>query len=100
MNQLGNTKDIASNVIDLLALKDPPRNPIYRFIGIDIRHIRARPLKVLQQLMADVFILLSRLVSISVECGEKDVERGLSENPLAFSLDFGETHVLTLSKEH
>lgn len=93
MDQLGDTIDIASKVVDVLALVDSPRDPIYRFVGIDIRHIRSAPLKVFQQPKADVLILLSRLLSISVECGEKAIQRGLSENPFAFGWDFGETHV-------
>jgi hypothetical protein len=98
MDQLGDTIDIASEVIDVLALVDSPHDPIYRFVGIDIRHIRSAPLKVFQQLKANVLILLSRLVSISIECGEKAVERGLSENPFAFGSDFGKTHVLNTLK--
>ena len=77
-----------------MALVDFSRDPIYRFVSVDIRYLRSAPLKVFQQLKTDVFILLSRLVSISVECSEKAVERGLSENPFALWLDFGETHVL------
>lgn len=100
LDQLGHTINITSEVVDLLAFIDSPRDPIYRFIGIYIRRIRSRPLKVFQQLKTDVLILLSRLLSISVERGEKAVEGGLSENPFAFGLDFGETHVLnTLKKQ-
>src|SRR5690242_18555308 len=97
IDQLGDAIDIACDVIDVLPLVDSPSDPIYRFIGIDIRHIRSAPLKVFQQLKADRFILLSRLVSISVEHGEESVERGLSKNPFVFCQDFGETHVLGTS---
>ena len=96
MDQLGNAMDIPSDVIDDLTLVDSSRNPIYRFVGINIRHIRSAPLKIFQQPKTDVLILLTRLLSISVEHGEKAVERGLSENPFAFCFDLGETHVLTL----
>src|SRR5215213_10921780 len=100
MNQPGDSKDIASKVIDDLALVYSSRDSIYRFVGIDIRHIRSAPLKVFQQLKTDVLILLSRLLSISVERGEKAVERGLSENPFTFAWGFGETHVLNTPKQH
>lgn len=83
-DQLGDPVDIAGEVIDVLALVNFPRNPIYRFVGVDIRHIRSAPLKVFQQLEPDVLIFFSRLVSIGVERREKTVERGLSENPFAF----------------
>jgi hypothetical protein len=92
MNQPGDTINIGGEVVDVLTLVDSPRNSIYRFVGIDISGIRSAPLKVFQQLQADVLILLPSLLSISVEGGEKTVERGLSENPFAF--DFRETHVL------
>jgi len=93
MNQLGDTVDVASKVIDILTLVDSPRDAIYRFVGIDIRCFRSAPLKVLQQLKPEVLILLSRLVAISVERGKKAVKRGLSENPFGFGSKFGETHV-------
>lgn len=98
LDQFGDTIDIAGEVIEVLTLVDSPRNSIDGFIGIDVRHVRSAPLEILQQLEADVLILLPRLVSICVECGEKAVERGLSENPFAFGWDFGETHVLNTFK--
>jgi hypothetical protein len=98
MDQLGNAIDIASEVEDVLAFVDSPRDPIYRFVSIDIRHFGSAPLKVFQQLKPDVLILFSRFVSISVECGEKAIECGLSENPFAFKWDFAETHVLNTLK--
>jgi hypothetical protein len=70
MDQPGDTIDIATDVVDILALVDSPSNPIYRFVGVDIRHIRSAPLKVFQQLKAKVLILLSSLVSISIERGQ------------------------------
>jgi hypothetical protein len=91
MNQLGNTIDIASEVVDVLALVDSSRDPIYRFVGIDIRHIRAAPLKVMQQLKTDGLILLFGPLSIAVEYGEKTVECGLSENPFTFALSWGDS---------
>ena len=84
MDQLGDAIDISGKVVNVLAFVDSPRHPINCFVGIDIRHLRSAPLEVFQQLKADVLILLSRPFSITVECGEKAVERGLSENPLVF----------------
>src|SRR4051794_22004918 len=98
MYQLGDTIDIASQVVDVLTLVDSPCHPIYRFVGVDIGYFRSAPLKVFQKFKADILILLSRLVSISVECGEKPVKRGLSENPFAFGCDLRETHVLNTLK--
>jgi hypothetical protein len=99
MDQLGDTEDIAINVVDILALVNSSRDAIYRFVGIDVGHIRSAPLKVFHQLKTNVLILVSSPLSISVECGEKAVECGLSENPFVFGSDFGETHVLILSKQ-
>lgn len=96
--QLRDTVDIAREVVDALTLVDSPCDSIYRLVGIDVGRVRSAPLKVFQQLYADVLILLSRFIAISVEGGEKAVERGLSENPLGFKLDFGETHVLNTLK--
>src|SRR5215213_6278734 len=100
MDQLGDTIDIAIDVVYILTLANSSCHAIYGFVGIDIRHIRSAPLKVFQQLKTDVLILLSRLLSISVERGEKAVERGLSENPFTFAWGFGETHVLNTPKQH
>src|SRR5262249_54825811 len=98
IDQLGDTIDIAREVVDVLALIDFPRDAIYRFVRVNVRRIRSAPLKIFQEFEAYVLILLSRLVSIEVERGEKAVERGLSENPFAFGWDFGKTHVLTTLK--
>src|SRR5688500_2193823 len=93
MDQLGDTIDIAREVVDVLALVDSSHHPVHRFVRIDIRSVRAAPLKVFQQLKAEVLILLSGPLSFFVEYGQKTVECGLSENPLAFRFEFGETHV-------
>ena len=84
VDQFRHTIDVAIEVIDVFPFVNPSRDAIYRFVGIDIRHIRAAPLKILQQLKADVLIFLAGLIPIAVEHGEKAVERGLSENPFAF----------------
>lgn len=84
MDQFRDTIDVASEVVDVLPFVDSPRDAIYCFVSIDVGQIRPAPLKVLQQLEADVLILLAGLVPIAVEHGEKAVERGLSENPFAF----------------
>ena len=95
MDQFRDTIDVASEIKDVLPFVDSPRDAIYCFVSIDIGQSRAAPLKVLQQLKADVLILLAGLIPIAVEHGKKAVKRGLSENPFAFGQDFTETHVLT-----